>query len=305
VSPVTTILASAVRLTAPLAFAGSGEYVAERSGTLNISIEAMMLGGAFFGVLGTSVFDSVLGGLALGTLAGLVVAIVHANFSHRLTANTFVVGITLNVLVLGLTNFLLETIEMEPKQAGRITIPVLNHIPVVGKPLFVNRWPIYLLIPVVALSWYLVARTRWGLEARSSGEDPVAADITGIDVNKRRRQSLYYCGLMSGLGGAYLSVAEVGSFNQNMTAGRGFIVNAAVIFGGWRLWGTLGGCLLFGAADAMYLALPAVATDFARNIPNQVLIGAPYVLALAALTVFAKRNRAPAALAQPFVRGST
>jgi simple sugar transport system permease protein len=298
---LTTILASAIRLTGPLAFAGCGEQVAERSGTLNISIEAMMLAGAFFGVLGTSVFGSVGGGLLLGMVAGLVVAIIHANFSHRLNANTFVVGLTLNVLLLGLTSFLLETIDMEPKQAGRIEIPVLKEIPVIGEPLFVNRWPIYLLIPVIPLSWWLVRRTRWGLEVRASGEDPQAADVTGIDVNKRRRQSLYYCGLLSGLGGAYLSVAEVGLFNQNMTAGRGFIVNAAVIFGGWTLSGTLAGCFLFGAADAMRLALPALG----YKITPQLLIVAPYLLAILAMLFFANRNRKPAALAVPFERGIT
>jgi general nucleoside transport system permease protein len=298
---VTTILASAIRLTGPLAFAGCGEQVAERSGTLNISIEAMMLAGAFFGVLGTSVFGNIVCGLLLGMVAGLVVSIIHANFSHRLNANTFVVGLTLNVLLLGLTSFLLETIDLEPKQAGKIEIPVLKEIPVIGEPLFVNRWPIYLLIPVIPLSWWLVRRTRWGLEVRASGEDPQAADVTGIDVNKRRRQSLYYCGLLSGLGGAYLSVAEVGLFNQNMTAGRGFIVNAAVIFGGWTLSGTLAGCFLFGAADAMRLALPALG----YKITPQLLIVAPYLLAILAMLFFANRNRKPAALAVPFERGIT
>jgi general nucleoside transport system permease protein len=298
---LTTILAATVRLTGPLAFAGCGEQVAERSGTLNISIEAMMIAGAFFGVLGTSVFGSVVGGLLLGTLAGLVIAIVHANFSHRLNANTFVVGLTLNVLLLGLTSLLLETIDLEPKQAGRIEIPVLKEIPVIGEPLFVNRWPIYLLVPVIPLSWWLVRRTRWGLEVRASGEDPQAADVTGIDVNKRRRQSLYYCGLLSGLGGAYLSVAEVGLFNQNMTNGRGFIVNAAVIFGGWTLAGTLAGCLLFGAAFALKVDVQALG----YHITPQLLNAAPYLLAIVAMLFFAKRNRKPAALAVPFERGIT
>ncbi len=296
-----TILSSAVRLTGPLAFAGCGEQVAERSGTLNISIEAMMLAGAFFGVLGSSAFGSVLAGLLLGTIAGLVVAVIHANFSHRLTANTFVVGLTLNVLLLGVTSFLLETIDIEPKQAGIVEIPLLKEIPLIGEPLFINRWPIYLLVALIPLSWWLVQRTRWGLEVRASGEDPQAADVTGIDVNKRRRQSLYYCGMLSGLGGAYLSVAEVGLFNQNMTAGRGFLVNAAVIFGGWTLTGTLAGCFLFGAADAMRLALPALG----HQLTPQLLIVAPYVLAILAMLFFASRSRKPAALAVPFERGIT
>jgi general nucleoside transport system permease protein len=298
---LTTILSSAVRLTGPLALAGCGEQVAERSGTLNISIEAMMLAGAFFGVLGTSAFGSVVAGLLLGAVAGLVVGVIHANFSHRLNANTFVVGLTLNVLLLGVTSFLLETIDMEPKQAGVVKIPLLKEIPAIGEPMFVNRWPIYLLVPIIPLSWWIVQRTRWGLEVRASGEDPEAADVTGIDVNKRRRQTLYYCGLLSGLGGAYLSVGEVGLFNQNMTAGRGFLVNAAVIFGGWTLKGTLAGCLLFGGADAMRLALPALG----YRITPQLLIVAPYLLAILAMLFFARRSRKPAALAVPFVRGIT
>jgi simple sugar transport system permease protein len=301
VSDITTILSSAMRLTAPLAFAGAGEQVAERSGTLNISIEAMMLAGAFFGLLGTSIFGNVAMGFVVGAIAGLVVAVIHANFSHRLNANTFVVGLTLNVLLLGLTSFLDETIDMTPHQAGVIRIPVLRSIPVIGEPLFVNRWPMYLLVIVLPLSYWLVQRTRWGLELRASGEDPQAADVTGIDVNKRRRQSLYYCGLLAGLGGAYLAIAEVGTFNQNMTAGRGFLVNAAEIFGGWTLKGTVGGCFLFGAADAMRLALPALG----YTITPQLLIMAPYLLAILAMLFFASRNRKPAALAVPFERGIT
>jgi simple sugar transport system permease protein len=290
-----------MRLTAPLAFAGAGEQVAERSGTLNISIEAMMLAGAFFGLLGTSIFGNVAMGFVVGAVAGLVVAVVHANFSHRLNANTFVVGLTLNVLLLGLTSFLEETIDMTPHQAGVIRIPVLRSIPVIGEPLFVNRWPMYLLVIVLPVSYWLVQRTRWGLEVRASGEDPQAADVTGIDVNKRRRQSLYYCGLLAGLGGAYLAIAEVGTFNQNMTAGRGFLVNSAVIFGGWTLKGTMGGCFLFGAADALRLALPALG----YTITPQLLIMAPYLLAILAMLFFASRNRKPAALAVAFERGIT
>lgn len=300
-SNITTILSSAVRLTGPLAFAGCGEQVAERSGTLNISIEAMMLAGAFFGLWGSSFAGGVVTGLVLGSVAGFGVGVVHANFSHRLNANTFVVGLTLNVLLLGLTSFLNETIEFTPHQAGVVKVPLLESIPLIGQPLFVNRWPIYLIVPLVPLSWWLVRRTRWGLEVRASGEDPQAADVTGVDVNKRRRQTLYYCGLLSGLGGAYLGIAEVGSFNPNMTAGRGFLVNAAVIFGGWTLWGTLGGCFLFGGADALRLALPALG----YTITPQLLIMAPYLLAILAMLFFASRNRKPAALAQPFERGIT
>jgi general nucleoside transport system permease protein len=301
IETLTTMLGSTVRLSVPLALAGSGEYVAERSGTLNISIEAMMLNGAFFGILGSSVTGSPAMGLLFAVAAGLAVAVVHANFSHRLTANTFVVGLTLNVLILGLTSFLSETLSLNPKRAGTITIPVLSDIPVIGEPLFAQRWPAYVLVPVVFLSWWLINRTRWGLEVRACGENPQAADVTGIDVNKRRRQTIYLCGMLSGFSGAYLSVAEVGLFNQNMTAGRGFLVNAAVIFGGWTLVGTLGGCFLFGGAAALRLALPAIGYE----ITPQLLIAAPFILALLVMLFFANRSRQPAALAQPFERGIT
>ena len=294
-----TLLSSAVRLSAPLIFAASGEYIAERSGTLNISIEAMMLSGAFFGILGGSASNSVAVGLIVGALAGFGVSAIQANMSSRLNANTFVVGLTLNILVLGLTNFLLDAINPDPVQAGVVRVPLLHKLPLLGEPLFVNRWPIYLLVAIVPLAWYLIDRTRWGLEVRAAGEHPQAADATGIQVNKRRRQAVYCCGVLSGLGGAYLSVAEVGLFNQNMTAGRGFIVNAAVIFGGWRLAGIVGGCLLFGSADALRIALPALGYE----IQPQLLIVTPYLLALVAMCIVGRKNRQPVALGATYERG--
>jgi simple sugar transport system permease protein len=295
---IQTILGSMVRLSAPLAFGANGEYVAEKGGTLNISLEAMLLAGAFFSVLGASLSGSVAVGLLVGVLAGLAVGAIHANMSHRLQANTFVVGLTLNVLLLGLTNFLLETLEPEPNQASMIRIPLLVEIPVIGEPLFENRWPLYLLTIVVPLSWYLVNRTNWGLELRACGENPQAADVSGIDVNKRRRQGVYYAGMLTGLGGAYLAIGEVGLFNQNMTAGRGFLINAAIIFGGWRLGGALAGAILFGGTDALRLALPALGYE----LQPQFLIALPYILAIVAMCFFSAGNR-PASLGKPFERG--
>jgi simple sugar transport system permease protein len=296
-----TVMSSAVRLAVPLLFAAMGEYVAERAGTLNISVEAMMLSGAYSAAIGSSVTHSAGIGLLWGMGVGLAIGIIHANFSHRLQVNTFVVGLTLNVLALGVTNYLVAKVQMTSKQVGVLTIPVLSHIPVVGKPLFSQRWPMFLLYVLVPLTWWIVQRSRWGLEMRSVGENPKAADVTGINVNKRRRQGLMWCGLLSGLGGAYLSVGEVGTFNSNMTAGRGFIVIAAVIFGGWTLRGTVSGCLLFGGADALRLALPAIG----YKINPQLLIASPYLLALIAMCFFAKNLRQPAALAQPFERAAT
>ncbi|MGY6502110.1 MAG: ABC transporter permease [Acidimicrobiales bacterium] len=295
----TTIIESAFRLSILLAFAAVGEWVAERSGTLNISVEGMLLSGAFGGALGSSLWGSSVAGMAFGVAASLLVALVQANFSHRLTANQFVVGLTLNLLVVGLTAFLIASLDVSVTRAGIVEIPVLSSIPLVGTAFFGNRWPVYLIYPLVPLAWWLMFRTRWGLEVRAVGEDPQAADVTGIHVNKRRRQAIMFCGVSAGLGGAYLTVAQVGVFSANMTGGRGFLALAAVIFGGWTLRGTIAGCIMFGTADALRLALPTLGID----LNSQLLIAAPYVLALVTMLAFARRSRQPAALARPFVRG--
>jgi simple sugar transport system permease protein len=295
-----TILSSGIRLASPLAFAACGEYVAERAGCMNISVEGMMLGAAFGSVATADATGSASLGLVAGLVIGLVIGLVHAELSHRAQINTFVVGLVLNTFVLGLTSYLVTTSNFASHQVDQIRIPGLSGIPVLGQPLFTERWPVYLLIGLVPLTWWLVERSRWGLEARSSGENPVSADACGIDVNKRRRQALLWCGLLAGLGGAYLAVGEVGSFNQDMTAGRGYIVIAAVIFGGWRLRRTLLGCLLFGLADSMRLALPALGI----TLNSELLVSAPYLLALIAMLLLPTANREPLALGQPFERGA-
>jgi simple sugar transport system permease protein len=235
-----------------------------------------------------------------GAVVGVLVGVIHGDFSHRLHANPYVVGITLNVLALGVTNYLLNTVEMHPRQVGILTIPVLSHIPIVGRPLFSERWPAFLLYAIVPFVWWLMQRRRWGLELRAVGENPQAADVTGIDVDRRRRQALMWCGALSGFGGAFLAVGEVGTFNSNMTAGRGFIVIAAVIFGGWTLRGTIAGCLLFGGADALRLALPALG----YTLNSQLLIAAPYLLPLLVMCFFAARTRQPGSLGESFERGT-
>lgn len=301
VDDISTILSSGVRLTVPLAFAALGEYLAERAGTMNISVEAMMLGAAFGSIATASATGSASAGLVTGIVIGVVIGWIHGNLSHRLAINTFVVGLVLNALVLGITSYLITISTFDSHQVPLVSIPWLRDIPLIGPPLFVERWPVYLLIVLVPLTWWLVERSRWGLELRAVGEQPQAADVTGIRVNLRRRQALLWCGALAGLGGAYLAVGEVGSFNQNMTAGRGYIVIAAVIFGAWRLGRTLLGCALFGLADAMRLALPALGL----TLNSQLLVAAPYLLALLAMLIFATRHHEPRALGQPFTRGST
>jgi simple sugar transport system permease protein len=292
--------ASAMRFTAFLMFIAVGEWVAERAGTINISVEAMALGGAFAAAVGQDATGSIWIGLAASAAAGLLVASIQANMSHRLPADQFVVGLTLNILVLGLVSFLASELEPVNNAASAVEIPVLAAIPLIGPALFGQPWTLYLLYPLVPLGWWLVYRTRWGLELRSIGEDPNAADVSGLHVNRRRRQAVYVAGITSGLGGGYLLLGQVGTFEDSMTGYRGFIAIAAVIFGGWTLKGTIGGCLLFGLAISFKQNLPQQGYD---AIPEEVLNALPYVLALGAMAVFAARVRQPSALARPFIRG--
>ena len=245
---------SAVRFAALLAFCALGETIAERAGTLNISTEGMILSGAFAAAVGWNWNQNVAVGLLFAMAAGLVVAIVHANLSHRMALNTFVIGLTLNILLLGLVTFLNNKYEPRARLAKVVEIPLLSEIPLIGKAFFGQPWPFYLIYPLVPLAWWLLYRIRWGLEIRSVGENPQAAYVSGIDVNKRRRQGVYISGLFSGLAGGYLLLGQIGSFEEGIVGGRGFIAIAAVIFGGWTLKGAIAGCLLFGAVDSFRLS---------------------------------------------------
>lgn len=282
-----------------LLFAASGEWVAERSGTLNISVEGMLLSGAFTSAVGYDITESVLFALIAGALGGMIIAAVQAEMSHRLAADQFVVGLTLNILVFGLAGFLDNELEPATKFAGRWEIPVLSDLPLVGTALFGQRWPFYVLYLLLPVSWWLVFRTRWGLELRAAGENPQSADVSGIDVNKRRRQSIYYAGFTSGLGGWFLIFGQIGLFEDSVVGGRGFIAIAAVIFGGWTLRGTITGCVLFAATLSARLSVQGLGYD----VNSELLQSLPFIVTIVGMAIFAHRVRPPAALAQPFVRG--
>jgi simple sugar transport system permease protein len=171
----------------------------------------------------------------------------------------------------------------------------------VGRALFGQTWLLYLLYPLIPAAWWLVYRTRWGLEVRAVGENPQAADVSGIHVNRRRRQAICVAGLTCGLAGAFLTLGQAGRFGADGVSGRGFIAIAAVIFGGWTLKGTIGGALVFGLCDAFRFALPSLG----YTVNAQLLGSLPYVMALLTMVALARRSRQPAALAQPFFRGLT
>lgn len=292
-----------MRFAIVLAFAAVGEWVAERAGTLNISLEAMMIGGAFSAGVAFNTTGHTVLGLAVAVCAGAVVALAQAQLSHRLTTDQFVVGLTLNLLVLGLALFLNARYRAVTRVAPRWEIPILSDLPLVGRALFGQSWPMYLIVPLVPLAWWLVFRTRWGLEVRAAGENPQAADVSGVPVNRRRRQAIYVAGACAGLGGGVLVLGQIAiaGYEAGHVGLKGIIAIAAVIFGGWTLRGTLLGCLLFGYFFALQQALPVIG----YKINSQLAAALPYLAALAVTAVFANRTRQPAALAQPFVRGLT
>lgn len=282
-----------------LLFVAAGEWVAERAGTINISVEAMLLLAAFTAAVGAEITGSIPLGILTGIAGGVLVALIQAEMSHRLTADQFVVGLTLNILVLGLAGFLDREVETFIGRAATWEIPLLARLPLVGPALFGQPWPFYLIYLLVPVSWWVLFRTRWGLEVRSAGEDPQAADVSGIDVNRRRRQAILYAGITAGLGGAFLVFVDLGRFETTVN-GRGFIAIAAVIFGGWTLRGTIAGCVLFAGALSFRLSLQVLGYD---QINSEFLQAFPFVLTVVAMAVFATRVRPPAALARPFIRG--
>ena len=283
-----------------LLFASSGELVAEKAGTINISLEGMMLAGAFAAAVGQDITGSVWLALLFGMVAGVLVALVQANMSHRLPADQFVVGLVLNVLVLGLVGFLASELDPKTNVVDRVEVPLLSHIPLVGPGLFDAPWVLYLAYGIIPIIWWLIYRTRWGLEVRAVGEDPNASDVSGLHVNKVRRQTIYLAGMTAGLAGGFFLFARAGRFEDSLIGGRGYIAIAAVIFGGWTLKGTVAGCILFGIVGSFVLTIPSLGYD---TIDPALLAIAPNVVTIVAMALLATRVRQPAALASPFIRG--
>jgi ABC-type uncharacterized transport system permease subunit len=294
---------SMIRLSIPLLYLALGEMVSETTGILNLGLEAMLLGSALAATVAASATDSVTIGVATAAAVGALIAFVVAVLVVRLRADQIVVGLAVNIVVLGMTTYLFRAIYEkgfpEVPGMGIARIPGLSKIPFLGPTIFSQRVLFYLLAVIVPGIWWVLYRSPWGLRARASGDAPEAVDAAGIKVETVRIQAVLFCGIMAGLAGAYLLLGETGTFTEGMSGGRGFIAIAAVVFGGWRIFGVVGAALLFGAALTLRFELPALGL----NLPNQLLLALPYVVALAAIAVLPQREAAPAALLRPFRRG--
>ncbi|MEO8031964.1 MAG: ABC transporter permease [Gemmatimonadota bacterium] len=288
---------ASVRVATPLALAALGEALAERSGVINLGIEGSMLSGALAAALAGGAWGPEWG-LLTGALAGMALAAVFAAVAIGARANQIIAGTAVSLLGAGLTGAVYRRIFGSAGAALSIptlpplSIPGLDRIPVVGQALFGQALPTYLVYLSAAVIWYILARTRWGLGLSAAGESPEAARAHGIPVRRVRTIAVVSGGALAGLGGATLVLAQVGTFAEQMTAGRGFIAIAIVVLGGWRPWRVALAALLFGAAAALQFLFQALGTA----VPYQFFLMMPYLLALGALAGRVGRVRAPAAL---------
>ncbi|MBD1921711.1 ABC transporter permease [Microcoleus sp. FACHB-831] len=298
----TDYLLASLRLSVPLAFAALGGLWSERSGVLNIGLEGMLLAGAFASAAGAFFSGNVWVGMLLAIAVGGIVGILHAYLCVTLRVDQLVSGLAINLTVAGLTSFW-SRILFNSGQAqtlpsiNTIGIPFLQDIPIIGFLIFKQDPLVYLLFLLVPLSTYLLFRTSLGLSLRAVGEYPRAADTAGVSVALVRYIAVTLSGCLAALGGAYLSLVHVKFFVEDMSAGKGFIALAALIFGRWHPVSTVLACLLFGATEALQLRIQA----FNLNIPYQFLVMLPYIIALLALVGLAGKSTPPAALGIPYI----
>jgi general nucleoside transport system permease protein len=296
-SAATLLVAATIAFATPLIFAAIGELISEKTGVINIELDGMMLAGAFCGVWAALASGNLLVGFIGAALGGVMVALVHGLLCFVFQAEQVVSGVVLNILVLGLTTFGIGPIfdsdmgRAVPTLAA-VPIPFLSDIPIVGRALFSHTVTVYLAFLLVPTVWWLFNRTTLGLALQAVGEAPVAALSMGIKVRRLRWLALAACGALAGVGGSQLALAGLGTFTQNVTAGRGFIALAAVIFGSWRPFGTLLAVLLFTLVEAIQVRAQALGI----HLPYQFLIMAPYVVTILALALFVGRSRPPRAL---------
>jgi simple sugar transport system permease protein len=300
------LLAATLRAATPLTCAALGGIMSERSGVVNIGLEGMLLAGAFFGFLGADKLGSWWLGVVCGMAAGASLALVHAFVSIHLRADQIVSGTAVNFLALGITGYFFIEVYTDQGTPGdvdytpEVTIPGLSEIGFLGDAIGKMNVLIWVALALVLLTHLYLFRTSLGLRHRSVGEHPKAADTVGISVYGVRYLAVVVSGALAGLGGAYLSNGITHSFNENLSAGRGFIALAAVIIGKWRPFGAFLACLLFGFTEALALRLPgAYGEDQAWTTLFRAL---PYVVTLVVVAGVVGRSVPPAADGRPYVK---
>jgi len=295
------LFAAMLRYATPLIFAALGGMFSERSGVTNIGLEGMMLMGAFFGILGADKLGAWYYGLLVAIGAGALMALLHAVLSIHLRADQIIGGTAINFLSLGLTGYLyidiygLEGTPTDISGIPQVNIGVIDGIPFIGEVFGHLNLMVWVALILVPLSWVVLFKTPLGLRIRSVGEHPRAADTVGISVYGIRYGAVVLSGMLAACGGAYLSIGFLNSFSENMTAGRGFIALAAVIFGNWRPFGAAAACLLFGFSTALAYRLPEYSSSAAV-----LFLALPYVLTLIAVAGIIGRSIPPAAVSRPY-----
>jgi simple sugar transport system permease protein len=300
---IVDLLARTVRLATPIALGALAGILCERSGIVNIAIEGLMLTGACVGYIAALLFGNTWLGVLFGILAGGAVVMLHALLSIRFKTDQIISGTVINILAVGVTGFLRTSIILPLQNEGRagaalpeIPVPLLSSIPIIGPVLFIHRPITYMMLIMVPVLSILIFRTAWGLRTRSIGENPRAADTMGINVIRMRYLNVFLSGLVAGLAGVWFSLEATFNFDDLMTNGRGFIALAAMIFGKWTPFGSLGGALLFSSADALQIKIQGF--DFA--LPPQFIQMLPYIITIVVLAGVVGRARPPAAVGKPY-----
>lgn len=296
------MLSSAVMLAVPITLGAFSGILAERSGIINIAIEGMMLMSCMVATIFGSLARNAWVGLLAGILSAALLALIHGVLSIKYKVNQVISGTVINIFAAGMTSFIsqkfLQHIQNlnNPPMFTRVPIPLLANIPLVGPILFNTNLFVYLMLAILIILQVALFQTRWGLRMRSVGEHPKAADTLGINVIKTRYMGILLSGLVAGIGGAFFTLGSVGRFDEGMTAGKGFIGLAAMIFGNWNPIGALGAGLLFGFADAIGSKLSLLGSA----IPPQFMAMAPYLITMVVLAGFIGKGQAPAAEGIPY-----
>ena len=299
---LTGLLQTTVARSVPIIFGALSGILCERSGVVNIAIEGMLLSSAFAAAVTASITGDYWSGILAAMITGAVMGLLLAILAIRYQVDQIVAGFVINILATGLTSYLHQGVLVpnptlnQPPIIERLPIPVLSDIPIIGPILFQHNIFVYTAFILVGVIWFGLFKTRWGLRVRAVGEHPRAADTVGINVTFVRYRNVILGGIVAGIGGAYFTIGSTGTFEREMTGGRGFIGLAAMIFGGWNPIGAAGSGLVFGFADA----IQARAAIFKIPVPSEFLLMLPYIVTIIVVAGLVGRVRAPAADGQPY-----